>query len=252
MAAVIRSCSISTSPDFTASGSILRLSNCLRPSILTVTVPPPDEASTTISCIFLCSVSYCCLACDISCWRLNPPIAPSLLLVPLVDDGANLGAEFFLQAAHDGIVFGAPAAATIGCILAACRCGLCGAPGQNFEFCCFAQGAAGGCDDQALGVGAQRHVDNGGRGGDFDDDFVSFDGPFADFKHRDQHPVSGFGHCVEDGASDAVETGRGRAELGHNLWLGFAQFGCAWIKRSLRCRFGRGVGGGASHDDGCG
>src|SRR5450631_4952970 len=37
-AAITRSCSISTSPAFTASGSILMASTCLRPSIFTVTV----------------------------------------------------------------------------------------------------------------------------------------------------------------------------------------------------------------------
>src|SRR6266852_5925424 len=73
-AASTRSWSISTSPDVTASGSMRRLSSCLRPSIFAVTVPPPDEASTTVSCIFFCRVSYCALAFDISSCRLNPPI----------------------------------------------------------------------------------------------------------------------------------------------------------------------------------
>src|ERR1700730_18628959 len=52
-----------------------KLSNCLRPSIFAVTVPPPDEASTTVSCIFFCRVSYCDLAFDISSCRLNPPMS---------------------------------------------------------------------------------------------------------------------------------------------------------------------------------
>src|SRR5580658_1735938 len=75
-AARTKSCSISTSPDYTASGSICRLSSCLRPSILAVTVPPPDEASTTVSCIFFCRVSYCALAFDINSCKLSPPIKP--------------------------------------------------------------------------------------------------------------------------------------------------------------------------------
>src|SRR5258708_18931144 len=82
-AASTRSCSISTSPDLIASGSIRRLSNCLRPSIFAVTVPPPDEASTTVSCIFFCKVSYCDLAFDINSCRLNPPIKPLLSPVGL-------------------------------------------------------------------------------------------------------------------------------------------------------------------------
>ena len=51
-AAMTRSCSISMSPDFTTSGSITTLSTCFWPFILTVTLPPPEEASTTICCIF--------------------------------------------------------------------------------------------------------------------------------------------------------------------------------------------------------
>src|ERR1700746_1049388 len=126
MAASTRSWSISTSPDLTASGSIRRLSSCLRPSIFAVTVPPPDEASTTVSCIFFCTESYCAFAFDIRSWRLNPPIKPQvskfqglqgprvkfrqvskpietshLPFFPVVDHGSYLGAEFFLHAADD-------------------------------------------------------------------------------------------------------------------------------------------------------
>src|SRR5712692_1467630 len=78
IAAVTRSCSISRSPAFTASGSIFMLKTCLRPSILTVTLPPPEEPSTTVSSIFFCSTSYCRLACDINSCRLNPPIVAPL------------------------------------------------------------------------------------------------------------------------------------------------------------------------------
>src|SRR5208337_2479012 len=120
-AAKIKSCSISTSPDFTASGSMRILSSCFRPSIFAVTVPPPDEASTTVSCIFFCRVSYCDFAFDISSCRLNPPIDPRLpasgaglpeqpetgsrmpVFLPfllIVDHGPNLGPEFLPQTLH--------------------------------------------------------------------------------------------------------------------------------------------------------
>src|SRR5258708_3695106 len=102
---------------------------CLRPSILTVTVPPPEEASTTVCSIFFCSVSYCCLACDMISCKLKPDIenlltaetpgnkfnffsfslrlgGSNLLFLPIVDHGADFGAELFLHALHDRIMFG--------------------------------------------------------------------------------------------------------------------------------------------------
>src|ERR1700678_3825319 len=86
-----------------------RLSSCLRPSIFAVTVPPPEEASTIVSCIFFCRVSYCDFAFDINSCRLNPPmVALPLLLV--IDYRANLGAEFLLQAPDDWVLLGAAAA----------------------------------------------------------------------------------------------------------------------------------------------
>src|SRR5215469_10715606 len=58
-AAVTRSWSISTSPVFTTSGSMWTASTCFLPFILTVTVPPPAEASTTVCCILSCN-SWAC------------------------------------------------------------------------------------------------------------------------------------------------------------------------------------------------
>src|ERR1039458_7795951 len=124
-----RSCSISTSPALTASGSILMASTCLRPSILTVTVPPPAEASTTVCSIFFCSTSYCCLACDISSCKLNPDIRKFVIgnlkvrgllnyklqianyklvssFLPIIDHGADFRSEFVLQVLHDRVLFG--------------------------------------------------------------------------------------------------------------------------------------------------
>src|SRR5271166_2200387 len=73
-AAITKSWIISISPDLTASGSMVTLSNCFCPLMRTVTLPPPDDASMVICCIFSCSFSACCRACaNISC-KLNPPI----------------------------------------------------------------------------------------------------------------------------------------------------------------------------------
>src|SRR5215204_569559 len=72
-AATMRSCSISTSPSLTASGSILMDSTSLVPRIWTVTTPPPAVASTTISSISFCIFSCICCACFIICCRFMPP-----------------------------------------------------------------------------------------------------------------------------------------------------------------------------------
>src|SRR5713101_6770216 len=174
IAAAIRSCSISRSPDFTASGSILIPNTCLRPSILTVTVPPPEEPSTTVSSIFFCSVSYCRLACDINSCRLNPPIryVPdflsgvsystafsskenprgycgfSLAFSFVIDNGANLGAEFFPHAVDYGILLGPAPPASVGRRRMR-RSRLRHAPGNDSEPDWPSQHAAGRGGDQA-------------------------------------------------------------------------------------------------------
>src|SRR5262249_49283376 len=160
------------SPAGTASGSIFRLNNCLRPSILTLTVPPPEDASTTVSCIFFCRVSYCCLACDISCWRLKPPMntskisrlqfaaptglgsidstfSPTALLIPagllfiaLIDNRSDLRAEFFLHPPDDRVLFGTGAPATIRRGSGPRWRGLGGSARENFQFHRSAHGAA--------------------------------------------------------------------------------------------------------------
>ena len=61
IAATTMSCSISTSSGSTASGSIVRLSRRMSPVIATLTMPPPDDAST------FCSLSFSCA----SCWAAS-------------------------------------------------------------------------------------------------------------------------------------------------------------------------------------
>src|SRR5262249_13520102 len=66
-AARIRSCSISTSSFETTSGSILIDCSCFAPLTTTVTMPPPEVASTFSSAICFCRRSCICCACFIIC-----------------------------------------------------------------------------------------------------------------------------------------------------------------------------------------
>src|SRR5215475_1913332 len=96
------------------SGLILIFSTCLRPFIFTVTLPPPEEASTIVSSIFFCSTSYCRLACETNSCKLNPPILSSALL-PIINDCPDLRAKFFLHLLHDRVLLGSAASPSIGC-----------------------------------------------------------------------------------------------------------------------------------------
>src|SRR5579871_5282124 len=95
----------------------------------TVTLPPPEEASMVICCIFSCSFSACCRACASMSCKLNPSILAVRLSLfafrqrsaretrpssPLfvIDDRPYLGAELFLHALHDGVGQGARARAS--------------------------------------------------------------------------------------------------------------------------------------------
>src|SRR5258705_10699 len=93
-AAATRSCSISRSSALTTSGSIFTPKIRLAPSILTTTLPPPAEPSTTVACIFFCMASYCCRATCIMPCRSNPPISP--LNATSCSDNQSL-CEFRLQ-----------------------------------------------------------------------------------------------------------------------------------------------------------
>src|SRR5260370_26608764 len=94
-AATTISCSISTSP--ATSGSILTARTFLWPSIFTVTIPPPEDASTRISATSCCMRSCICFACFIMFCML-PGNFMSLLLQ--IADRANLAAEYLLKFFH--------------------------------------------------------------------------------------------------------------------------------------------------------
>src|ERR1017187_5364601 len=101
-AATIMSCSISRSP--ATSGSILTASRFFCPSILTVTMPPPAEASTLIRAISCASFSCICCAWRIICCML--PMLPGsftlrLLQVSNFTDFAR--GEDFAEALHFGM-----------------------------------------------------------------------------------------------------------------------------------------------------
>src|ERR1039457_2715084 len=101
-AATIMSCSISTSP--ATSGSILTASRFFCPSILTVTMPPPAEASTLIKAISCASFSCICCAWRIICCVL--PMLPGSFTLRLlqVSNFADFArGEDFAEALHFGM-----------------------------------------------------------------------------------------------------------------------------------------------------
>src|SRR3954453_6584456 len=100
-AAVIMSCSISTSPDCTTSGSIFTPSTCFWPFMRTLTLPPPAEASTTVSDIFCWSSR--CMSCAFDIISCNC-FGFTLLLLLMIDDGANLGTELLYESLYQRIV----------------------------------------------------------------------------------------------------------------------------------------------------
>src|ERR1022692_4457321 len=105
-AATIMSCSISTSP--ATSGSILTASRFFCPSILTVTMPPPAEASTLIRAISCASFSCICCAWRIICCML--PMLPGSFMLRLlqVSNFADFArGENFAEALHFGMGKGA-------------------------------------------------------------------------------------------------------------------------------------------------
>src|SRR5580658_6515550 len=99
------SCSISMSP--ATSGSILTAVTFFLPSMCTVTIPPPAEASTRMSaissCIFFC---ICSAFCIMACMFPGSFICPALLFQ--IADHADLRVgEQFLEAADLGVGEGA-------------------------------------------------------------------------------------------------------------------------------------------------
>src|SRR6266849_10308612 len=94
-AATTMSCSISTSP--ATSGSIFTASTFLWPSILTVTIPPPADASMRMRATSCCMRScICCAFCIIDC--MLPGSFTSLLLK--ISNRSNLPAKDFLESLH--------------------------------------------------------------------------------------------------------------------------------------------------------
>src|ERR1035438_2522930 len=98
-AATIMSCSISTSP--ATSGSILTASRFFCPSILTVTMPPPAEASTLIRAISCASFSCICCAWRIICCMLPGSFTLRLLQVSNFTDFAR--GEDLAETLHFGM-----------------------------------------------------------------------------------------------------------------------------------------------------
>src|ERR1039458_6644996 len=97
--ATIMSCSISTSP--ATSGSILTANRFFCPSILTVTMPPPAEASTLIRAISCASFSCICCAWRIICCMLPGSFTLRLLQV---SNFANFSrGKDFAEALHFGM-----------------------------------------------------------------------------------------------------------------------------------------------------
>src|SRR6266851_8246837 len=94
-AATTISCSISTSP--ATSGSIFTASTFLWPSIFTVTIPPPAEASTRMRATSCCMRSCICCACFIMFCML--PGSFTYLLLQIANR-SNLAAEYFLEPFH--------------------------------------------------------------------------------------------------------------------------------------------------------
>src|SRR5882762_5706460 len=94
-AATTISCSISTSP--ATSGSIFTASTFLWPSILTVTIPPPAEASTRMRPTSCCMRSCICCACFIMFCML--PGSFTYLLLQIANR-SNLPAEYLLKFLH--------------------------------------------------------------------------------------------------------------------------------------------------------
>ncbi len=116
-AAVIRSCSISRSPAFTISGLDMDLSTCLRPSIFTVTLPPPEEDSDhrlfhllLQDFVLLLGLRHQFLQVE-SAHQISLTHSKSPLFL-LVDDGPNFCAKLLFHAADHRVLLG-PAAPPI-------------------------------------------------------------------------------------------------------------------------------------------
>src|SRR5271157_6407452 len=100
-AATIMSCNISTSP--ATSGSIFTVSRFFCPSMVTVTMPPPAEASTLTCAISCCSFSCICCAWRIICCICCMLPGSFMWLLLEVSNFSNFAAKYFAEALHFGI-----------------------------------------------------------------------------------------------------------------------------------------------------
>src|SRR5580704_1047591 len=248
IAAVTRSCNISTSPLFTASGSIFILNTCLRPSILTTTVPPPEVPSTTVSSIFFCSTSYCRFACDINSCKLNPPIAsfplklkllslrPASPLLFIIDNRSDLRSKLLLHAADNRILFRPAAPSAVGRRTARRRARR-SVTRDHLQLKRASSNSTGRRDGQPSGIGSERHVDHGRRRCHFDHQLVSLDPPFSAFQHRNQHLMPAARQRVQHRVAQRILLRVIFSELFFRsaLWSD-RYFGCSLGDRRWSCR----------------
>ena len=105
-AAMIMSCSISTSSGSRASGSMVRLTSSISPLTVTLTMPPPAEASTVWDLRFSCAAASCsCIlrACFIICCMFIPAMmAPLRAAARQAARAAGARRDFQTQKSYHG------------------------------------------------------------------------------------------------------------------------------------------------------
>lgn len=106
-AAMIMSCSISTSSGSSASGSMVRLTSSISPLTVTLTMPPPAEASTVWDLRFSCAAASCsCIlrACFIICCMFIPAMmAPLRAAARQAARAAGARRNFQTQKSYHGV-----------------------------------------------------------------------------------------------------------------------------------------------------
>ena len=103
---MIMSCSISTSSGSRASGSMVRLTSSISPLTVTLTMPPPAEASTVWDLRFSCAAASCsCIlrACFIICCMFIPAMmAPLRAAARQAARAAGARRDFQTQKSYHG------------------------------------------------------------------------------------------------------------------------------------------------------
>jgi len=134
----------------------------------------------------------------------------------VINHGANFSAELFSHALDYRILLGAAATADCravrsnGCAIAFYSIAVVavlsdGCAGNDLQLHGAAQNPAGRGDGQASRFGTDRHVDNGLRFGDLDDQLVGLHAPLASFEHGDQDALVAVGERLQDGGLQAVD-----------------------------------------------